>query len=290
VAAERRHEGPNDAQIRSPPKWHGEDLSAKTLLLYTEQGYGDTIQFCRYVPLVAERGARVVLQVQAPLRELMCTLGDAAQIVSADDPLPDFDVHYPLLSLPLAFGTRLESVPSKTPYLHAPPRALEAWRTRLGARARPRIGICWAGNSQFKTDATRSIGLLPMLPMLANQDVQFFSLQKDLRAGDVEILRDNPHITHLGHEIGTFADTAAIMTLMDVVISSDTAVVHLACSLGKLTWILLQSVPDWRWLLGRDDSPWYPTARLFRQDEPRHWDDVVARVDAALRGSFSTEQ
>jgi hypothetical protein len=262
-------------------------LTGKTILLYAEQGFGDTIQFCRYVGLVAERGARVVLEVQAPLCELMGALNGVAEIVSAGDSLPDFDLNCPLASLPLVFGTRLESIPSPKSYLQAPIHALEHWRARLGSGSRPRIGLCWAGNSQFKGDATRSIGLSPMLPMLADKDVQFFSLQKDLRAGDAEILRDIPQVAHLGEEIGTFADTAAIMALMDVVISSDTSVVHLAASLGRPTWILLQFVPDWRWLLDREDSPWYPSARLFRQPQPGDWDSVVARVRAEIAGLAS---
>jgi ADP-heptose:LPS heptosyltransferase len=214
----------------------------------------------------------------------MSTLPGTAQIVSRGDPLPDFDIHCPLLSLPRAFATRLESIPSTTPYLHAPTHAVQHWETRLGARHRPRIGICWAGNPNFRADLSRSIGLSPLLPLLANADVQFFSLQKDLRAGDAEILRNNPQITHLGQEIETFSDTAAIVSLMDLVISSDASVVHLAGALGKPIWILLQFVPDWRWLLDRDDNPWYPTARLFRQDDTRAWDNVIARVRAAATG------
>jgi tetratricopeptide (TPR) repeat protein len=266
------------------PLWVGSnDIAEKTILLHAEQGFGDTIQFCRYVPLVAEHGARVILEVQKPLHELMSTLAGAAQIISRGDPLPDFDIQCPLFSLPLALGTRLDCIPSTTPYLHAPTHALQHWNTRLGPRHRPRIGICWAGNSNVPHDLSRSIGLSPMLPLLANTDVQFFSLQKDLRAGDAEILDNNRNITHLGQEIETFSDTAAIICSMDLVISSDTSVAHLAGSLGKPIWILLQFVPDWRWLLDRDDNPWYPTARLFRQEETRTWDGVIRRVHAALQ-------
>jgi tetratricopeptide (TPR) repeat protein len=264
------------------PQWRGEDLAGKKVLLYAEQGYGDTIQLCRYVPLVAARGGCVILEVQEPLHELMTSLAGTAQIVSGGDPLPHFDVHCPLLSLPLAFRTRLESIPSATPYLRAPSHALQRWKTRLGPRDQLRIGICWAGSLSFKGDASRSIGLSPMLPLLARGDVQFFSLQKDLRAGDAEILRNNPHITLLGQEIETFSDTAAIISSMDLVISSDTSVVHLAGALGKSIWILLQLVPDWRWLLGSEDNPWYPAARLFRQDATRSWDGVIERVQTAL--------
>ena len=267
----------------SQPLWLGADaIDGKVILLYSEQGFGDTIQFSRYVPLVAARGASVILEVERPLRELMTTLTGATQTISKGNPLPDFDYHCPLLSLPLAFGTRLETVPSASPYLRVPTQALQHWTTRLGPSDRPRIGICWAGRSTFKEDQNRSIGLSPMLPLLSNADVQFFSLQKDLRAGDAEILSSHRQITHLGKDIGTFSDTAAIISLMDLVISSDTSIVHLAGALGKPIWILLQFVPDWRWLLDRDDSPWYPTARLFRQDETRNWNAVIARVQTAL--------
>jgi hypothetical protein len=266
------------------PQWTGrEDIAGKTILLHAEQGFGDTIQFCRYVPRVVARARGVILEVQKPLHELMSALPSTAQIVSRGEPLPDFDIHCPLLSLPLAFGTRLESIPSTTPYLQAPTHALQHWEKSLGPPDRLRIGICWAGNANFRGDLNRSIGLSPMLPLLENADVQFFSIQKDLRAGDAEILQTKSQITHLGKQIETFSDTAAIISLMDLVISSDTSIVHLAGALGKPVWILLQYVPDWRWLLGREDSPWYPTARLFRQDATRQWDNVIARVHAASR-------
>jgi tetratricopeptide (TPR) repeat protein len=264
------------------PRWQGEDLAGKTIFLYPEQGYGDTIQFCRYVALVAERGGRVILEVQKPLHELMASLTGAAQIVSTGDPLPDFDIHCPLLSLPLVLGTRLESIPSTTPYLQAPIHALQHLNRQLGPRNRPRIGICWAGNPDYKGDLSRSIGLRPMLPLLARTDVHFFSLQKDLRKGDADVLRGNQQIAILGQEIETFSGTAAIIAAMDLVISSDTSMVHLAGALGKPIWILLQFVPDWRWLLDGEDSPWYPAARLFRQDETRSWDGVIADVQTAL--------
>jgi hypothetical protein len=264
------------------PRWQGEDLAGKTIFLYPEQGFGDTIQFCRYIALVEERGGRVILEVQKPLHELMTSLAGDAQTVSTGDQLPDFDIHFPLLSLPLALGTRVESIPSTTPYLQAPIDALQHLNTQLGPRNRPRIGICWAGNPNYKGDLSRSIGLSPMLPLLARTDVHFFSLQKDLRKGDADVLRSNQQITVLGQEIETFSGTAAIIATMDLVISTDTSMVHLAGALGKPIWILLQYVPDWRWLLDGECSPWYPTARLFRQDETRSWDGVIARVQAAL--------
>ena len=270
------------------PLWVGSnEITGKTILLHAEQGFGDTIQFCRYVPLVTQRAARVILEVQRPLHGLMCTLPGATRIISRGDPLPDFDMHCPLFSLPLALGTRLETIPSRVPYLTPSGAHLEKWKRRLPASGGARVGISWAGNPKFRTDFNRSIGLRPLLPLLAQTGVQFFGLQKDLREGDRELLRQNPQIVYLGDEIQSFDDTAAIISLMDLVISSDTSIVHLAGALGKPTWVLLQFVPDWRWLLDRDDSPWYPTARLFRQDDTREWDNVIARVDAALHDFVS---
>jgi tetratricopeptide (TPR) repeat protein len=266
------------------PLWLGASaIEGKTILVPCEQGFGSTIQFCRYVPLLVERGARVILQVQKPLQELMTSLAGASQVIARDEARPDFDIHCPLLSLPLAFATSLETIPARVPYLATSKAHLKKWTQRLPKPSGPRIGLGWAGNPNFKSDFSRSIGLPPMLPLLARTDLHFFGLQKDLREGDREILRGNPLITHLGDEIETFSDTAAIISLLDLVISSDTSIVHLACALGKPVWILLPFVPDWRWLLDRDDSPWYPTARLFRQTETREWQGVIRRVQNALR-------
>ena len=266
------------------PLWLGhESIEGKTILLHAEQGFGDTIQFCRYVPLVAARGAYVILQVQKPLQELMRDLAGVTHVIANGDLLPDFDTHCPLGSLPRAFGTQRETIPADVPYLVVPKIYSEKWEQRLPEPAAVRVGICWAGNPHFKGDLARSIGLLPMLPLLSAAGVEFFSIQKDLRPGDAEVLKNHSQIKHLGGEIETFGDTAAVISSMDLVISSDTSVVHLAGALGKSVWILLQFVPDWRWLVDRDDNPWYPTARLFRQDATRAWDNVITQVHAALQ-------
>ena len=174
----------------SQPLWLGhESISGKTILLHAEQGFGDTIQFCRYVPLVAKRGARVILEVQRPLKELMCDFASVAHVISNGDSLPDFDMHCPLASLPLAFGTRLETIPADVPYLVVSKADSEKWQQRLPKSGATRVGISWAGNPHFKSDSTRSIGLRPILPLLSVADVHFFSIQKDLRAGDAEVLR-----------------------------------------------------------------------------------------------------
>jgi Tfp pilus assembly protein PilF len=262
--------------------WLGaEALDGKTILLHSEQGFGDTIQFCRYVPLVAARGARVILEVPRPLSKLMSPLSGAEQIVSNGDPLPDFDIHCPLLSLPLAFGTRLETIPSATPYLRASSQSLMNWDTRLGPRRHPRIGLAWSGSPMNRNDQNRSIGLSSLLPLL-DIEATFVSLQKDVRTDDVTVLNDQTDLLHFGDALEDFSDTAALISTLDLVISVDTSIAHLAGALAKPVWVLLPFIPDWRWLLDRDDSPWYPRARLFRQNEPRAWDAVIARIHAAL--------
>jgi ADP-heptose:LPS heptosyltransferase len=239
------------------------------------------MQFCRYVPLVADRTARVILEVPGTLHGLMSTLPGGAQIISRGEPLPDFDVHCPLLSLPLAFGTRLETIPSATPYLRAPFQASENWQSRLGPKARPRIGLVWSGQSTHKNDQNRSISLRSLIPLL-DISATFVSLQKEVHANETALLRQRSNLLHFGEELKTFSDTAALMTNLDLIVSVDTSAAHLAGALAKPFWVLLPFIPDWRWLLDREDSPWYPTARLFRQDETRKWDTVLAHVHAAL--------
>ena len=264
------------------PLWTGrEDIADQTILLDAEQGFGDTIQFCRYVPFVVERAARVILEVQRPLRELVSTLSGSAQIVSKGDPLPDFDTYCPVLSLPLAFGTRLETIPSATPYLHASSDEVAHWNARLGHRSRPWIGLAWSGRQAHTNDHNRSIPVSALLPLF-DFNATYVSLQQDVRPGDASVLQNRSDLLHFGDELKTFADTAALISNLDLVISVDTSVVHLAGALAKPVWVLLPFIPDWRWLLDREDSPWYPTARLFRQDETREWDNVVARVQASL--------
>ncbi len=280
----------NQKRNFAQPQWLGSDeITGKTILLHAEQGLGDTIQFCRYVPLVAERAARVVLEVQKPLYELMSTLPGKAQIVSRGDPLPDFDIHCPLLSLPLAFGTRLNTIPSQTPYLSAPESKTSAWRNRLGKRQKPRVGLAWAGNPRKELpnanqiDRQRSIQFDRLAPLLQVTECEFYSLQK----GDDAVmqLRDSllrQQVIDWTDDLHDFADTAALIENLDLIITVDTSVAHLAGALGKPFWLLNRYNTCWRWLLDRDDSPWYPTARLFRQDDTRQWDNVMARVHAAL--------
>ena len=276
------------------PHWLGKgEIAGKTILLHAEQGFGDTLQFCRYVPLVAERAAHVVLEVQKPLCELVSTLRGAAQIVSTDDVLPDFDIHCPLLSLPPVFGTRLEAIPSQTPYLSTAPHKRNTWRDRLSNHQRPRIGLVWSGGSRKHQlhlpganliDRQRSLQFDQLEPILRVRGCGFYSLQK---GDDATAQLHNSALPHgvidWSAEFHDFSDTAALLENLDLVISVDTSVAHLAGALGKPFWLLNRYNTCWRWLLDREDSPWYPTARLFRQDAMREWDPVIARVATALQ-------
>jgi len=263
------------------PQWRGEDIAGRTVLLYSEQGFGDTIQFSRYATLVAARGARVILEVEGPMQRLMQSLPGPAEVLIKGSPLPDFDLHCPLMSLPLAFGTELATVPAQTPYLSAPAEAVAAWQAKLPQDGRRKIGLCWSGNAAHQRDRDRSIAFDALAPLL-DAEAAFVVVQKDIRSDDVAALNARSDILQVGDTLGDFADTAALIETLDLVITVDTSIAHLAGALGKPVWILLPRIPDWRWLLDRDDSPWYPTVRLFRQDGSAAWPSTIARVRAAL--------
>jgi len=272
-----------DSPMRNFPQplWLGDSsLAGKTILLHSEQGFGDTIQFCRYIPMVAARGARVLLEVEEPLLKLLVGIPGLQEIIPKGGRLPEFDVHCPLMSLPLAFDTRLDTIPSATPYLSAPADAPRDWTAAIGSKCRPRIGLAWSGNPNQGNDERRSLALSEMKGLL-DLDATFVSLQKEIRHTDRVPLAQSD-ILNLGESLEDFADTAALISELDLVITVDTSVAHLAGALGKPVWLLLAYIPDWRWLLDRDDSPWYPTARLFRQTESRAWGGVFARVREAL--------
>ena len=265
------------------PLWLGkEPLEGRTILLHAEQGFGDAIQFVRYAPLVAAIGAEVIVEAPPALTALFSRVEGVSLVIGRGEKLPEFDCHCPLLSLPLAFKTRLETIPAVIPYLTALEDRVIKWRQRLPESGMRRIGIAWAGNPNFKGDQTRSIGLAGFLPLLSVAGIEFVGLQRDLREGDRDILRDSSSIKYVGDAIEDFSDTAAIMSGVDLVISSDTSVAHLAGALGRPVWVLLQYVADWRWLLERSDNPWYPTARLFRQPEIGDWEGVIRRVGDEL--------
>ncbi len=264
------------------PQWDGlASLYGRRILLHAEQGLGDTVQFCRYVPLVAARGAHVIVEVPRSLHHLMTSLSGVSELVLAGEPLPTFDLHCPFMSLPLAFSTKLNTIPAEIPYLHPPADAVAAWEARLAEWKRPFIGLVWAGGPAHFNDRKRSIELAKLLP-LTDFDATFVSLQKDLRPGDEDLLRQRSDILEYGRSLNDLADAAALVSCLDLVIAVDTCLAHVAGALGKPVFILLPHTPDWRWLLDRDDSPWYPTARLFRQPQPRAWDEAIAEVASAL--------
>jgi hypothetical protein len=260
------------------PQWTGrEDLHGKTILLHAEQGIGDSIMFSRYARLVRERGATVVLEVHPPLKALLSSMEGADQVLALGEPLPDVDFHIPLMSLPLAFGTRFETIPAPIAYLTAPPEHVERWRARLADRPGPRIGIAWSGSTTLKNDLNRSIPLAALAP-LRRAAVTLVSLQKEIRDYDRPALAEGPSMLTFEDEIADFRDTAALASLMDLVISVDTSVAHLAGALGRPLWLLLPYSPDWRWRLGREDTPWYPQARIFRQPALADWASVITRL------------
>ncbi len=265
------------------PQWRGEPMHGRSILLHAEQGIGDTLQFVRYAPLVAARGATVVLEVQRGLRPLLAGLPGVSRLAERGEPLPVCDLHCPLLSLPLAFETDLDSIPASIPYLAAPPERVALWQRRLGARRRMRIGLAWSGNPRHLEDAHRSIPLARLAGLLAERaDREFHVLQTALREADRATLAGMAHLHDHSHALTDFADTAALVSLMDLVIAVDTSLVHLAGAMGWPTWVLLAAVPDWRWMLGRDDSPWYPDLTLIRQRRAGVWDDVLSQVAQRL--------
>jgi Flp pilus assembly protein TadD len=283
--AEYEHRlAPRPAHIPGPPAWRGETLEGRTILLHAEQGIGDTIQFVRYLPEIARRGAGRVLLAAPPLfARLLAGLPYLDALVHPEEREKlRAHVHCALLSLPHALGTTIETIPAPVPYLRAEPAALLRWRERLGGIPGPRIGVVWAGNPKHHNDRNRSIPPELLAPLLRVQGVSWLSLQLGANAARPADLARQGTLLDLAPELTDLAETAAAIMHLDLVVAVDTAVAHLAGALGRPTWVMLPFVPDWRWLLGREDSPWYPTMRLFRQRCAGDWDGVVARVAAAL--------
>lgn len=268
--------------FRQPP-WDGSPLEGRTILLHAEMGYGDTVQFARYAPLVAGRGGRVVLECQARLVPLMESLARVERVIPRGAPLPEFDVHAPLLSLPRLFQTDLDSIPSRVPYLGVAQERMDCWRERIGPGPGLKVGLVWAGHPDSKTGLKRFLPLAAFAPLGAINHVRWFSLQRGPQAAELAALPPDFRVTPLEEEAGQITDTAAAILNLDLVISADTMVAHLAGALAKPVWVLLASSPEWRWMLGREDSPWYPTARLFRQKQLGDWQEVITRVGEALR-------
>lgn len=271
------------------PQWAGGDPAGKTLLIHDEQGVGDAIQFVRYARILQSRGARVFVECNTQLTRLLHNMSGIEGVIGRFSPLPPHDAQVSLLSLPLLLGTSLETIPTEVPYLRAEPEATAAWAARLGPRRGLRVGLVWAGNPEFKADNIRSPRLQALLPLLEVPGTEFFALQKGAGRQDLEHCGPLPsNFTDLGSEIQDFADTAAIMLNLDLVISSCTAPTHLAGALGRPVWTILPFAPDWRWLDRGSTSLWYPSMRLFRQERLGDWKPVVERVRAALEAALNS--
>jgi tetratricopeptide (TPR) repeat protein len=265
-------------------RWQGEDLAGRTILITSEQGLGDMIQFVRYVPMVAQRGGRVLLECERGLMRLVRGVAGVERLVRVGEAPADFDLHCPLMSLPLAFSTTLETIPNQSPYLRADVQLVEKWRQRMaGDDSRMKVGLVWAGNPAHRHDHLRSLPSLELLkPLASAKGMKFYSLQKGVAAEEVRKSSFGLELVDWSKDLSDFAETAALIANLDLVIAPDTAIAHLAGAMGKRVWTMLPFSSEWRWLLQREDSPWYPTMRLFRQDRPRGWSGVVDRLSHAL--------
>lgn len=271
------------------PLWLGrEPLQGRSLVVPSEQGLGDTLQFVRYLPPLLARGAVVTLVVQRALKEFLDGQWPSVDVRDWTKPVPAGDAHCPLLSLPRAFATELATIPP-APYLRPPAAKTARWRQSLALRPGPKVGFVWAGGPGHQNDFQRSIPLSVFRECFRGIPGNFYGLQKDIRPSDQAVLPATPELTNLSGQIGNFADTAAIVANLDLVVAVDTAVAHLAGALGTPTWLLLPFAPDWRWLLGRRDSPWYPAMVLFRQPAPGDWTSVLAEVRRLLAGVGKTQ-
>jgi tetratricopeptide (TPR) repeat protein len=264
------------------PLWDGSSLAGKRILLHAEQGFGDTLHFIRYAPLVHQRGGRVIVVCQRPLVALLSRCQGVEQVVAQGDPLPAFDTHAPLLGLPRIFGTTLESIPANIPYVTVDPKAVETWRSEFAGVTEFRVGIAWQGSRVHRRDRGRSIPLTRFAPLAELPGVRLYSLQKDFGREQIAGVPFGDKIVDLAPRLESFVDTAAVMENLDLVICCDTSVGHLAGALGRPVWLAVATVPDWRWLLDRDDTPWYPSMRLFRQQHRGDWEHVFRRITSAL--------
>jgi Flp pilus assembly protein TadD len=273
------------------PLWLGQfPLHGKTILVHAEQGLGDTIQFTRYLSLLKDEGAQVVFEVQPALKGFLSECLGGTHVLQKGEPLPAFDVHCPLLSLPLAFSTTLDTIPHHTPYLTVPASHRRKWNEIMAGYPSPRIGLVWFGNRQHLNDLNRSISPAIVARFLDGVPMALHCLHKEFpNSADAALTASGQVVSHAGR-IRDFSDTAALVEQLDLVISVDTSVAHLAGSLGKSLWLLLPHVPDWRWLLNRTDSPWYPRARLFRQHSRQDWDTVLATVRTELEDFCSNRR
>jgi len=264
------------------PRWDGRAMPGKTLLIHDEQGYGDTFQFLRLVPWAKARsGAHVVLEINAESLSIVRRSTGFDTLVARGSLPPAFDMHCEMMSLPMALGLRLDDLPGPVPYLSPDPQRVERWRQRLAALPRPLVALVWAGRPSHPNDANRSLSLAELAP-LAQTGVSFVAIQKGPAAAQADSPPEGMPLLTLSDEIGDFEDTAAILCVVDLLISVDSSPVHLAGALGRPAWVMLPKVPDWRWLLERTDTPWYPHVRLFRQERRADWRSVVSRMAAEL--------
>ncbi len=288
--AEYRGDVPGTTPTRRlpAPRWRGDEpFAGRTILLHAEQGLGDTLQFVRYVPMVAALGATVLLEVQPALRTLLAGYPGAAAVLAHGEALPAFDYECPLLSLPLAFGTELATAPAATPYVHPPAAHASRWRDWAARILPPRVGVVWAGNPGHPNDANRSIPLELFRTVLADfAAARFVCLQKEIAERDAAAMRACQNLLLRAPELVDFADTAGLVAQLDLVIAVDSAVAHLAGAMGRPVWLLVPFSPDWRWLLGRTDSPWYSATRLFRQPRLGDWQTVLTNVRSELQQRY----
>ena len=268
------------------PPWDGTPRLGRRLLIHCEQGLGTTFQFVRYASLVVQQGYDVTLECQPPLKRILTCLSPTVRIIARGEPLPEFDAHAPLLSVPRLLRTTLDTIPRSIPYLHPDPHLIEHWRRQLAPLPGLKVGIAWQGNPNHPDDRRRSIPLKHFAPLAAMKNVTLISLQQVAGLDQIPAAADTVPVIDLVSRLdfrrGPFTDVAAMMKSLDLVVTSDTSIVHLAGALGVPVWVALCHLPDWRWLLDRDDNPWYPTMRLFRQTKPGDWADVFGRIAGSL--------
>jgi Tfp pilus assembly protein PilF len=265
------------------PRWDGRALAGRSILLYADHGLGDSIQFIRYAPLVKARGGRVIVTCRQPLARLAATCEGVDQVALEGSSLPDFDVYAPLMSLPMIFGTRLSNVPAVVPYVTPDADLIERWRQELPLEGQCNVGIAWQGNPQFRGDSHRSFPLALFEPLARVDGVRLFSLQKGIGADQIGELAGRFAVADVGCRFSDFMDSAAVMSNVDLVITSDSSLAHLAGAIGVPIWVAISVAADWRWQTDREDNPWYPTMRLFRQKAWGDWDEVFARIAIELK-------
>ncbi len=265
------------------PEWNGESGSDITVLVHSEQGFGDTIQFSRYLPIIAPRVGRVLAECPLQLVDLISRCEGVDDVISTGAPLPEYDFHIPMMSLPRVCGTSLDNVPAQVPYLRVTSRLREEWADRIGGKGQIKVGVVWKGSYFHKRNAWRSPGIAELKPLFELTEIDWISLQKDDEAKDIQFQSISTDILAIGSTLRDFSDTAAVITHLDLVITPDTAVAHLAGALNYPVWLMLPHVAEWRWLMERHDTPWYPSMRLFRQTNRGDWSSLISNMVSQLK-------